>query len=165
MEPTTPFGILPCLRGKSLSKNLEHFTMNTLLFSLLIAFNFSGNASLSTDDDCLCRRQIQKKYVYQHWVFSPEESKGGIITYRPYKTADANNITMHHKYSGMEIKLGGKLFQHRWRKCGNDRGPAGYDYQWQWKTEDKQTFLIIKKRRTYQVLELGPAKLVLMAVK
>jgi len=139
--------------------------MNTLLFSLLIAFNFSGNIAQPTTEDCLCRERIQKKYLYQHWVVSSKESNKGVTVYRLYVEADAKNIPMEHRYSGMEIKKGGKLFQHRWIQCGNDRGPAGYHYKWQWKTKNDETLLIIKKRQTYKVLELSAAKLVLKAVK
>ncbi|OJJ23161.1 hypothetical protein BKI52_02060 [marine bacterium AO1-C] len=139
--------------------------MNTIFFSLLIALNFSGNIAQPTTKDCLCREKVQKKYLYQHWVVSPKESKNGVTVYRPYGMADANNIPMHSKYSGMEIKKGGELFQRRWRQCGNDTGPAGYSYKWQWKTQNNETLLVIKKRGTYKVLELSAAKLVVQAVK
>lgn len=129
--------------------------MNTLLFSLLLAFNLSGNIAQPVSNDCLCKEKIQKDYLYQHWVKSDKESKNGVIVYRPYAMAEAKKVDRHNKYSGFIIKKGGKFRQLRWRMCGNDNGPSGYNYKWKWKTQNNETLLIVKKRQTYKVLELS----------
>lgn len=121
--------------------------MNSFILSLIFAFNMSVATPTKTT--------IDQTHLYQHWVKSTKETKKGVIVYRPRHMADQKKISMHHKYSGMTIKKGGKLRQHRWRMCGNDTGPSGYDYKWSLKTQkDGTTLLVIKKRQTYEVLKL-----------
>ncbi|EAY26890.1 hypothetical protein M23134_04840 [Microscilla marina ATCC 23134] len=99
---------------------------------------------------------IDKQYIYQHWVISAKESTKTVTVYRPHHLADAKGIEMRHKHAGMIIKKGGKFRQLRWRMCGNDTGPSGYDYQWKWQTQGaSQTLLVIKKKATYKVLALS----------
>lgn len=134
--------------------------MKTLLVSLLIAFNLSGNTAKT--NDCMCK----DNYLYQHWVMSDKESKDGVIVYRPYHMADEKKVAMHHKYSGMEIKKGGKVFQYRWIKCGNDTGPEGYSYQWELKGQkDGSLLLNIKNKQAYEVLTLTKNMLKVKAIK
>lgn len=124
--------------------------MQTLFLSLIIAFN---TAFIAPTKDASAK--IDKKHIYQHWVISTKESNKKVTVYRPYHMAEAKGIEMRHQYAGMVIKKGGKLRQLRWIMCGNDTGPSGYDYQWKLKTQNKkETYLIIKKKATYKVLEL-----------
>ena len=128
--------------------------MQTLFLSLMIAFN-AAFTSPTKDTPTL-----DKQHIYQHWVISAKESNKQIIVYRPYHMAEAKGMAMRHKYAGMVIKKGGKLRQLRWRMCGNDRGPSGYDYKWKLKTQgNSQTLLIIKKKATYKILKLSKGML------
>ena len=122
--------------------------MNSLILSLIFAFNMSSVAPVK-------EVKIDKTHLYQHWVVSAKESKESLIVYRPIHMAEEKKISMHYKYSGMTIKKGGKLRRHRWRMCGNDTGPTGYNHKWTWKSQkDGTALLIIKKRQTYKVLKL-----------
>ena len=133
--------------------------MNTFLLSLLLAFSTSATTPVK-------EVKINKTHLLQHWVHSVKESDKGVIVYRPFRMAIEKKVPMDARYSGMTIKKGGKLRQHRWIQCGNDTGPSGYNYRWKLKTQkDGTTLLIIKKRQTYKILRLTKNILKVQVVK
>lgn len=137
--------------------------MNTIFLSIVLSlFNVSDNTNLTVAPH---KTQINKTYLYQHWILADKESKDGVLTYRTRETVKRQEVSMSNLYGGMIFQKNGRLKKKRWIQCGNDRGPSHYTYRWKWKTQKDGTVLLeVKKMRTFKVLELSKNVLKVRAI-